>query len=904
MLEERSTTTLPAPLLATKCYIPRMRADLVRRPRLVGQLHEGLQRSLTLICAPAGFGKTTLLGEWYTAAGTAPECRLAWVALDDGDNDPVRFWRYVASACENVEPGTGQCILPLLESPQPLPVEFLLTTFINALAAAPQDREIFLALDDYHTIYAPDIHTGIAFLVEHLPPNIHIIIASRITPPLPLARLRARGQLSEVRAVDLRFTRREATELVRTVLGESLPEASLATLAKQTEGWAAGLKLAALSLRGSEDIPARIAAFGGSNRLVLDYVTEEVLHRQPAAVQRFLLHTAILDQFSASLCNAVTGALDGQYMLEKLERENLFLIPLDGEQHWYRYHHLFASLLRQRLKRTLPAAIPQLHHRAAEWHQQHGLLSSAIEHALAGKDHALAAGFIEEYFRKMLERSERATMRRWLDSLPRQLLKSRAYLSLIYAWTLLATGYFSAVDPYLGDVERALVMDFIPSPEAATQAQIMRGHVAAIRATVAINSGHKAQAKELSLQALAVLPKEETLPRAVAALSLADALDGENDLAAAARAFTEAYQASLATGMIPVTLNALSNLGQLYERQGKLHQAAATYEHALRIADENGGLSHFSSKAHIGLARVLYERNNLAAARDQTQQGIDCARRWGHQEHLVDGYLCLAHIQWAEGDITGALATLAEAEPLVLQPSAHPEAVARFTSYQASRCILLGRWGDAERWADSFDARMEGDARLLRPGILTLARLRLAQGAPDSACDLLDQLLIIVERVGLGEDKIAISILLARAHHAAHRSSEALHALRRALALAEPEGYRRIFLDEGTAMACLLEVLVAEGVETGYTRALLADLPASAAATTLGRPATVLIEPLSRRELEVFRLIAKGASNQEIAETLMIALGTVKKHITTIFAKVGVTSRTQLLARARELNLI
>ena len=461
MLEERPARTPAVPLLATKCYIPPARADLVRRPRLVSRLRAGLHSPLTLICAPAGFGKTTLLSEWYSSASASGETvalahHLAWVALDEGDNDPVRFWRYVATAFEGVRPGTGQSILPLLESPQPPGMEFLLTTLINALAATCANDEIFLALDDYHAIADPAIHRGVTFLLERLPPTVHIIIASRVLPPLPLPRLRARGQVSEIRAADLRFTKEESAELVRGLIGESIPEPSLARLEMQIEGWAAGLQLAALSIRGSGDVSARVATMGASNRLVLEYVTDEVLHRQPAAVQRFLLHTAILERFSAPLCDAVTGDLDGQSMLETLERENLFLVPLDSEQRWYRYHHLFADLLRQRLKRTLPEAVSQLHTSAAQWLEQNGLLASAVEHALAGENYLLAARLIETYFQQMLERSEWTTLRRWLDTLPQPELQGSAYLSLVYAWTLIATGAFTAAEPHVADVERAL----------------------------------------------------------------------------------------------------------------------------------------------------------------------------------------------------------------------------------------------------------------------------------------------------------------------------------------------------------------------------------------------------------------------------------------------------------------
>jgi LuxR family maltose regulon positive regulatory protein len=893
-------TIADLPLLATKFYIPRVHPGLVHRPRLLERLSLGLRCPLTLLSAPAGFGKTTLLGEWHAAAFADREgYRLAWLALDAGDNDPVRFWRYFFAAFDAACPGSARLAMALLESPESPLTELMLTTLVNELASVPAGSEIFLALDDYHVVEAPDIHNGVAFVLEHLPPNVHMIISSRATPPLPLARMRARGQLSEVGVDDLRFTREESTLLLHSLLGEPLPISSLNTLEKQTEGWAAGLQLAALSLRGSVDIPGQIATYGGSNRLVLEYVTEEVLRRQPADVQRFLLHTSILGRFTADLCNAVTGNRDGQAMLEVLERENLFLVPQDEEQRWYRYHHLFASLLRQKLRRVLPESIAQLHRLAAQWYEKQGLLTSAIEHALVSEDDALAMRLIATYFQTMLVHSEMVTLRRWLDSLSPGLLESSAQLSLIYAWTLLATGSFTSVERYLVNVEEALGRESTPEPIAPSP-EILHGHIAAIRATAAINSGSKVIACELSLQALASLPPEEALPRALAALSLADALSGLNDVPAASLAYTEAYKASMASGVIPIALNALGNLGHLYERRGKLQQATATYEQALGLVDQYVGFSHYSSKAHIGLARVLYQRNNLPEARTEAEAAIDCARNWGHQEHLVDGFLCLAHIQWAEGAVSQCMATLAQAEPFTLQPGANPEAAARFNAFRASRWILLGRLDDGEQWAAGFDSRMEGDALLHRPGILTLARLRIAEHAPDVARAVLEQLLAIVERVGLAEDEIALRIVLALAYQAASHTEKALASLQRALALAAPEGYRRFFLDEGPALTSLLKALKLVGQESMFARSLLADLhPAGS------KPTGVPPQPqLTRREQEVLVLIAKGASNQEIAETLVIALGTVKKHVTTIFAKVGVTSRTQLLARASELGLV
>jgi LuxR family maltose regulon positive regulatory protein len=924
MIETRATTPYafqPLPLLATKLYFPHLRSDLVQRPQLVTRLRASLRHPLTLICAPAGSGKTTLLGEWYASLGNlgnepgAPLYRPAWVALDEGDNDPARFWRYVAAAFEQTQTGSGTPILSLLESPQQPPLELLLTTLLNALAtptAESTGAEIVLTLDDYHVITEQAIHEGIAFLLGHLPPSVHLIIASRATPPLPLARLRARNQLGEFSATDLRFTSDEATAFLQRLPGVSLSVDDIAALEQRTEGWVAGLQLAALSLQGAEDIPAQIAAFGGANRLVLDYVTEEVLRRQPATVQRFLLHTSILERFCAQLCNAVTGDSDGQETLETLERSNLFLIPLDGERRWYRYHHLFAGLLRRRLELTLPEAMPQLHSRAAIWHQQNGQLSDAVEHALAGGDDALAAQLIATYFLTMLERSEMVTVRRWLDALPQELLKTTPHLSLIYAWVLLAIAHFTEIEPHLRAAEQALDMSTGQPENAFMPASVMRGHIDAIRATIAINTGNKPLAKDLAERALASLPDDEPLPRTLAALDLADALYGLSDTQTATQAFIAAYEASVAAGMTPITLNALSNLGQLYESQGKLRQAAATYELAIAIAGEQGGMLHFSSKSHVGLAHILRERNELAAAREQAQQGITYARQWGHQEHLIDGYICLANIQWAEGDREGALAILAETELLVRKPSAQPEVVMRFLAYRAECWIRLGMFSEAEGWAESFDASMEsmesmkGNVRLRMPGYGALVRLRLAQGDPLAARTLLERLRPIAEQLGLGDDLIRIDIGLALTYEALHQHSAALAALRRSVELAAPEDYRRTFWDEGAPLAALLKALPPGLKEGAYIRMLLAGFtaPPSTSQGKQSAQATRLIEPLSRREQEVLRLIAAGASNQEIAASLVIALGTVKKHITTIFAKVGVASRTQLLVRARELGLL
>ncbi len=643
-------------LLTSKLYIPplRSRSRVVPRPRLIERLNTGLDGRLTLVSAPAGFGKTTLLSEWIHASGAtqASPLQVAWASLDEGDNDPARFWTYVLAALNTLQPGLGDDALALLRAPQPSPIEAVLTTLINGVASLPQGhhrgRPYVLVLDDYHVVESPAIHEALAFLLDHLPPQLHLLLSGRADPPLPLSRLRARGELAELRADDLRFTPAEAVTFLNQVMGLDLSAADIAVLETRTEGWIAGLQLAALSMRGRE--PERTAsfiqAFSGSHRYILDYLVEEVLRRQPEAIQSFLLQTSILDRLSGSLCDAILGdqrpalpssfvqgpsSSSAQAILEYLEAANLFLVALDDERRWYRYHRLFGDLLRANLLQTHPGRVPELHRRAAAWYERHGSLAEAVGHRLAAGDVEAAADLIEQSAGEMLwVRGEVATLLRWLAMLPEPLVCSRPRLCLAYAWALFLSIQFEAVEARMQDAERALHEARLP--DESPERQDMVGQLAVMRAMLANFQGDIPRTLSLSRQALALVPESNLLLRAALAGNLGGAYAGIGNLVAAAEAFAEAARLYRATGSAFGTLLASSYAGNMQLALGQLGQAAAIYRHTLRLAAEFGGRTSLGTRiAHVGLGRLSYEWNDLEDAKHHLVSAIEEAERQGDE---------------------------------------------------------------------------------------------------------------------------------------------------------------------------------------------------------------------------------------------------------------------------------
>src|SRR5262244_575228 len=900
-------------LVATKFHVPR--AGWVPRPRLLAGLAQGIGRGLTVACTPAGFGKTTLLGDWARRSRRP----VAWLSLDSADNDPARFWRYVAAALERVRPGAAAPVEALLSGPQRPPLEAVATAVINQLAVVPDAGAVVLVLDDYHLIEAPAVHDSVAFLVERLPPGLRLVLASRTDPPLQLARLRARGQLGELRADDLRFTPGETAAFLREATGLDLPSASVAALQDLTEGWAAGVQLAALSLRGRPDPVGFVATFSGSHRFVLDYLSEEVLARQPSEVVDFLLETSVLERLCGPLCDTVAGRCGSQAVLEGLERASLFVVPLDEERGWWRYHHLFAGLLRARLARERPGRVPGLHRAAAAWHEDHGLADGAIRHALAAGEARWAARLIERHAEEMLWRGEGATLCRWFRALPAEMLRARPRLCLAQTITAVFGGQLEAAETLLAGAERAFasVGDEPYQPSVGRASSVLANvaaTIALLRAHLAGLNGDADRAALFARQPRAQLGEDELLLGSFVGwnLAVADWLGGR--LKEAEYALAELVADRRAVGERYFTVRCCYDLGQVQQARGHLGAALRTYGQGLDIAGETGRQLPIVGIAHVGLAEVLCERNELEAAIDHATQGIALCRQIAYTRPLATGLATLAWIRQAQGDAAGALDAISQAE--LVQPS--PKVVTLFNPVPVWRARLLLAHGEvtaAARWAEERGLRAGDEPSWPREGeYLVLARVLLADHAPGQALKLLQRL--FAQAAAQGRTGSVIQI---RALQALGDQAGALAALTEALALAWDEGYVRVIVDEGTPMACLLGRLAA--AQRTREAALPASVPPpylhrlarafeAGRARTAPRPArgtaavAGLVEALSTRELQVLRLLASGRSNQQIADELVVVLETVKKHVGHILMKLSAANRTQAVARARALGLL
>lgn len=854
------------------------------RPRLGELLAEGMNRKLTLVSAPAGYGKTTLLSEWRMIH-LGSEYPLAWVSLEEADNDPSRFLSYLVATLQTVKAGIGDSVLASLRSPQPPPVESVLAALINDIAAVPE--EFALVLDDYHVIEAQPIQGAIAFLLEHMSPQMHLVIASRTDPPLPLARLRARGQMTELRAADLRFTPEEAGAFLTDVMGLELSTRDVEALERHTEGWIAGLQLAALSMRGREDSSGFIEAFTGSNRYVLDYLVDEVLARQPEPVTSFLLKTSILDRLSGELCDAVAESHGGQEMLETLDKENLFVVPLDEEGHWYRYHHLFAEVLRHLLRRSQPNLVPELHRRASRWYEQNGPLDEAIKHALAAQDFESAAHLVEGGAGEILARGEVSLLVGWVEALPEELMRSRPGLCIPYAWALFLTGRLEDAEERARDAERA----------ASTGA--LSAEVTALRANLVRARGDVPGSIELAREARKLLPEDDFALRGAISFNLGSAYWVTGDLEAAKETFAEASAASRRAGNTYVALLSMRARAEIEKMSGHLRRAADLYHEALQIAEASP--SPAAGLAHVGMGELLYEWNDLDGAVHHLTQGIDLGNRSGSFDIHFPGRAALALVRQAMGDTQGALEVIQEGERAVRTINLPPYMLDQQAAFEARVRLAQGDLATAarlleERAIDTDDAvNIQNELEHL-----VLARVLLARDESHAALDLLERLRVAAEATGRMGSKIKVLVLQALAYKARDDESRALVTLGRALELAEPEGYVRTFLDEGAPMATLLRSALTKAISPGYASRLLGAFGSSSERL----PAGALSEPLSERELEVLRLIASGMSNAEISRALFVSLATVKKHINNIYRKLGTHSRTSALARARELDLL
>ena len=908
-------------LLQTKLYIPRAHPDLVERPWLIRRLNGGLDARLILVSAPAGFGKTTLLSAWLA------QCELpaAWVSLDGRDNDPVRFWAYFIAALRTLQADLGEAAMGMLQASQPPSIEVILTEVLNEVASIQGD--FLLILDDYHSIESEAIHKGLTFLLENLPPQMHLVIASRTEPPLPLPLLRVRRALIELSLADLRFNDQEVADFLTQVMGLDLTAADIATLEKLTEGWIAGLQLAALSMQGMADISAFIRSFTGSHRYVFDYLAQEVLNHQPEELQRFLLETSILERLNSSLCNAVSGQGDSQERLEQLEQANLFLVALDQERHWYRYHHLFADFLQARLSQEIDGGeLASLHLRASEWYQTHAFPIEATSHALAARDFERAETLMLAAATELFVRSELASVLNLLAALPEERRRANPQLSMAGAWAQLATGQIEDVEEYLLDIENSLGLTADGSPESLQAPPKVRGalgEISCLRASLSFHHSDIAAVMNWCQRAHAYLGEgvvealfnDAASLQSVITFNQALALEFFGDIQASSKYFAETIELSRADQNFHILPMASSHLAQLQVIQGKLHLAASTYQRALRDAQETRLPSPLLGMAHTGIGNLLVEWNDLQPAETHLKHGIEMGRRWMQWEILVSGFTGLARLKLAQGETDQALALLQEMTELgnsmQIPWPGHISA--------AFRALVMIRQGNIEpaiQWAKQAGIQPEDEPNSFQEGeYITLVRVLLAQGELERAQTLAERLLKATEEAQRWGRVIEILLLQALVLHGRGNREQALNVLRRALDLAEPQGYLRIFVEEGEPMRTLLQEVAGEGrayaskllnafYETQY-QSRTSSKTAEAAHPIPGQQSPdLLIAPLSERELEVLSLVATGLTNQEIGDRLTISLNTVKTHVKNIYSKLNARSRLEAADRARELKLI
>jgi LuxR family maltose regulon positive regulatory protein len=902
------------PLLQTKFYIPPPQPNFVHRPRLMDWINEGLTRKLTLISAPAGFGKTTLLSDWFLTT----QRRVTWLSLDQADNDPTRFWAYFLAGLQMLQEDLVKDAQDFLHAEgrqmNPAQLETFITILINDISSYPD--EFAFVLDDYQQIDSLAIHDGIVFLVDHLPPRMHLILTCRADPPLPLARLRARAQMTELRSDDLRFTYDEIREFLNQVMSLDLSVDQIAALEARTEGWIAGLQLAAISLQKRGDPTEFIESFTGSHRFILDYLVDEVLSCQPEDVQSFLLATSILKRFTGPLCDSVTGRNDGLEMLRQLEQANLFIIPLDNERRWYRYHNLFADLLHSRLNELRPGQVPILHRRACDWFERENLLPEAIHHALTIQAFDKAAKLIEEAVEMLRQRGEIATLTGWMNSLPGSTRRSSPSLCLAYARALVDTSQNVSIVSLVDDAEAGLQMDRFSGDLSSAS---LRGQIAALRAYLAMIQHRYEDAIELSRIARELFGEGEARWSSFVGLIQAGAYRFTNDWSAAGPFYREASDLSLIAGDRVNAISALSMWGEVLEAQGHLRQSVAQFERVLQMAQEFAiPAAPATGYALIGLGRAWYEWNDLQVSIKYVQEGIQRGEKGDIKDILLRGYLMLARLRHAMSDLSGAQQALENAE-LAANQMGVSEIKVWVNAYRVQTWLAQGEIQSAIGWA----SKHSGDYydKVFPSIAVALARVRWVQGKSEEALGLLEHALQSAEAVGRLGNALQIMVVKAIVQRAQGDIQNAHATLSRVLTLAQPEGYLRVFLDEGEPMRSLISDYKAiienpmqeiapqdQKISSDYLNKILGAFPLltiprarQSAATNLQ---STIAESLSERELEVLHLMAAGLSNRDIAVRDVVSINTVKTQVKSIYSKLGAHTRADALTAARQLGLI
>lgn len=868
-------------LLKTKLYIPQSRGVMVERPRLMTRLQDGLARRLTLISAPPGFGKSSVLMAWR-ATPEGSRFPLAWVSLDEGDSDPVRFWSYVIAALAQIKPGAGEAALDLLQSARPLPVPAMLQLLINDLTEI--ESEFALVLDDYHCVDAAPIHEGIAFLLEHMPPQMHLVLTTRADPPLPLSRLRARDLMVEIRVKDLRFTPDEAIQFLQQVQGLELTSTDVEALTTRTEGWVTGLQLAALSLKATEDVPGFMAAIAGQHRYIVDYLMEEVLQRQPESVQRFLLETAVLPRLSGPLCDAVTGQSGSHALLERLEQSNLFTVAIDSEGRWFRYHQLMSAVLLSRLQQTHPDALAQLCERASNWFEAEGMLEDAIRMAIEGRQFERAADLLAQVVDGLWRNGQTETIRAFIKAFPTAIARGRADLALTRTRLGLVAGDWLAGSEALRDAEEAL--------QGATS-----GEVETYRSVLARLQNDLPPAIAHAQAALALLPEHPVSWGPVAAMSLALAhlMSGDQ---AATDSLIRVERLSQAMGDLHFAVLAVHIQGEQAEMHGHLRHALETYQRVVRIAESRSGFMVSAGMPKVAMGRIHLEWNELAEAEALIDEGLRIGLATAHVDTIFRGFIVRVQLRLAQGDLAGADQVLIEMDEALSPDNIHVDLLTNAARAQVH--LAQGRLAAAEQWGRQVEP-LAADLPISFDSVpLTLAQLAIAAGRPAEAITRLKPLLERAERLEMVGVQVSSQLLLALAHQAQGDGAKALEAVRKAVLLGRGEGYLQAFRVYGAPVALLLAQVRPAAPE--YVDRLLGASGTPAAKAAPG--AQPLVEPLSERELELLALLAEGIPNQEIAQRLYIAPGTVKRHVHNILGKLEAADRVEAVAKARALGLL
>lgn len=886
-------------LLGTKLHMPPCRQGMISRPRLKSRLDTGLHSRMILVSAPAGFGKTSLLSEWLADYGGL----TAWISLDKADNDPARFLRYLVAAIQKMSAGVGETAENLLSSPQPglTLIEPLLIVLLNELERLSE--KVTIVFDDYHFIDNITLHNAISFLIDNAPSQVHVIISTRSDPPLPLPRWRARGEMIEIRAEDLRFLPDETAAYLTGLLGQVLSVDDIAMLEEKTEGWAAGLQMAVLSMQGRKDLSDFIHTFSGGHRYIMDYLVEEVLQRQPADIQSFLLQTSVLERLNGSLCDAVTGQTGSQQRLEILESNNMFLLPLDDSRRWYRYHHLFSDLLRARLQASQPDIIDTLHLRAAQWYADKGMITGAITHYMTARDYQRMADLVEQVALSLIIRGEMDTLLKWNEQLPDEIIFSRPRLCVHLAWLYIFAGRLSDASLLLENAESS-----VDRNKPSDEERDILGSIATQRAFMADLNGDTALAIDLVKKAGGLLATTNLTMRSSLPFILARAYRLDGELEKSIVQLNEVARIAREAGNIMTLAVANYEMATIWKIEGKLHKAEAIYREMINVATEKN-VRHFGTIAKIdaGMCEILRERNELDIAASRIEDAIERMKSWGNPTDLVIAYIMQARILQAQGDLDAAVIILEKAEQIRLVSPVFPPLGIMIETDRVKLWLAQGRLSQALRWMEELQSDEVKPLIIRELEQITMARVLLARGKTSGSITLLEELQEAAEAGGRKGKLIEILLLQSLAFKALNDENKALTALGRALYLAEPEGYLRIFADEGTPMAELMFAFKQRKLpEMGnypvgkeYLSELLGVLSVSRQAGKTGLP-----ENLSDREMEVLRMMAKGMTNKQIALELFITAGTVKAHTANIYRKLEVTNRTQSIALARELKLL